>query len=67
MGAMPYQVGERVRSLISVDGVLNKGDILTIVQLNISEKGEFDAEINGRHVALLPDQVEVEHPAKWIG
>jgi hypothetical protein len=47
-----YQVGERVRSLVNVDGVLAKGDVVTIVELDITVDGGFDAEIDGRHIAL---------------
>lgn len=64
---MAYLVGERVKSLINVDDVLSKGDVLTIVEVGISDDGHFNAEIDGRHVALLPDQVEPEFPAEWSG
>jgi hypothetical protein len=62
-----YQVGERVRSLVNVDGVLAKGDVVTIVELDITVDGDFDAEIDGRHIALRPDQVEPALPAEWSG
>ena len=48
---MAYLVGERVKSLINVDDVLSKGDVLTIVEVGISDDGHFNAEIDGRHVA----------------
>lgn len=64
---MRYQVGEHVRSLVNVDGVLAKGDVVTIVELDITVDGDFDAEIDGRHVALRPDQVEPEFLAEWSG
>jgi hypothetical protein len=66
IGGMDYQVGERVRSKLNLDKGVAKGDVVTILELNISTEGHFDGETaGGQHVALLPEQVEPEHPAQW--